>query len=88
MKATTVNYHSAEGVRSAICLKGHKLLTLIYIDGTVLCKRIPQSGSRHLQPLVRGGEPYPVKRAVRQFRKASRALGITKGAAKALRNMS
>ena len=88
MKTTVVNYHSSDGVRSAICMEGRKMLALVYIDGQVVCRRVPKTEGRCIKPLTRKGDDYPLKRAVAQFRKAGRANGITKGAAKALRGVA
>jgi hypothetical protein len=40
---------------------------------------------RQLRPLLYHGKSYPLARAVRRFREAGRALGITKSAAAILR---
>jgi hypothetical protein len=85
MKTTTVNYHSNDGVRSSLCIEGRKFFKLVYIDSLVVCRKIPKSQSSRLSPLMRKGSPYPVARAVRQFKKAGKSLGITKSASNALR---
>ncbi len=47
--------------------------------------KLPRTERRYLRPLLYKGKPYPIARAVRRFKKAGRALGITKSAADALR---
>lgn len=47
--------------------------------------KMPILERRHLRPLEYHGRPYPLARAVRLFRRAGRELGITDGAAAALR---
>ena len=47
--------------------------------------KLPRTERRYLQPLLYKGRPYPITRAVRRIRQAGRNLGITKGAAAALR---
>jgi len=49
--------------------------------------KLPLLERRHLRPLEYHGRPYPLARALRLFRRAGRELGITDGAAAALRSI-
>jgi hypothetical protein len=49
--------------------------------------KLPLLERRHLRPLEYHGRPYPLPRALRLFRRAGRELGITEGAAAALRSI-
>ena len=49
--------------------------------------KLPRLERRHLRPLEYRGRPYPLARALRLFRRAGRELGITGGAAVALRSI-
>jgi len=49
--------------------------------------RLPLLERAHLRPLEYHGRPYPLARALRLFRRAGRELGITDGAAAALRSI-
>jgi hypothetical protein len=49
--------------------------------------RLPRHARGALVPLEYRGRPYPLARALRLFRRAGRDLGITDGAAAALRSI-
>ncbi len=67
---------------------GRKLLHAVALHAPpVRVVRMPLLERRVLVPLLYQGKPYPVARAVRQFRKAGTTLGITRGAAAVLRGL-
>lgn len=49
--------------------------------------KLPRTARRYMRPLEYRGRPYPLARALRHFRRAARELGITDGAAAALREL-
>ena len=82
--ASVVQYNDGNGIHSAISLPGRKFSRLVFIAGGVVVKRVPLSVVDHCPPEQYHGDPYPLKRAVRQLRKAGKALGISAGARRAL----
>lgn len=49
--------------------------------------KLPRTARRYMRPLEYRGRPYPLARALRLYRRAGRELGITEGAAAALREI-
>lgn len=67
-----------------IATQGYKHLTCIVIDYPIRLVQLPVD-AHGLQPMGYRGEPYPLKRAVRLFRRYAREdHGITEGARSAL----
>lgn len=62
---------------------GHKWLTCVVLDYPVRVTQLPIEDTG-LQPLTLHGELYPLKRAVRLFRRYSKDNGATESAQKAL----
>ena len=50
--------------------------------------RIDRDEQRELTPLTFKGKPYPLERAVRRFRAAGRAFGMTKSARAVLKSFT
>lgn len=67
--------------------RGHKLLHCLTIAPPVRVVKIEKHEERYFAPLLRNGEPYPLKRALRRFKEAGRSLGITDGARQAIKAM-
>lgn len=66
---------------------GRQYLHAVTMDPNVRLVQLPLDERRYLQPLLYKGKPYPVRRAVRRFLEAGRALGITDGARDALKEL-
>jgi hypothetical protein len=49
--------------------------------------RLERAEERYLRPLLRRGEPYPLRRALRRFKGAGKTLGITDAAKAVLREL-
>ncbi len=76
-----VRYHNGYHYCAAIMKRGNKYLHLVHIeDSGVVVSKEPLNQERHMQPLEFKGKPYPIPRAVKQFRKFGRERGITKAA--------
>ena len=67
--------------------RGHKLLHCLMIAPPVRVVKLEKIEERYFAPLLRKGEPYPVRRSVRQFKAAGRTLGITDHARQVLREL-
>jgi hypothetical protein len=77
----TVRYHNGYHYCAALMKRGRKHLHLVHIeDCGVVVKKEPLSEERHLTPLEFKGKPYPITRAVRQFKAFGRERGITQAA--------
>jgi hypothetical protein len=85
---------------STVYLDNHAHALLVFQEGKrfnlaiwisrkgVKVVKFEKSQMRYMRPAELGGRPYPVARAVRHFRRAGRSLGITKGASKALKEIT
>lgn len=62
---------------------GHKWVTCVVIDFPIRLEQLPVE-KHGLVPMLFRGEPYPVKRAVKLFRRYAKEHGITEGAREAL----
>ena len=87
-----VNYRTDEGLRCAFVKHGTKWSKVLTIDagkqsGLVIHK-VPKTDQRYMTPLLHKGKPYPIKRALRHFRKFGKTHGITGGAKKLLQEVA
>ena len=60
--------------------RGHKMLHCLVIAPPVRVVKFERAEERYFTPLLLAHEPYPLRRALRHFRKAGRIFGITKKA--------
>lgn len=67
--------------------RGRKNLHCLMIAPPVRVVKLEKIEERHFTPLLRKGEPYPLKRAVRRFKAAGRSLGITSAARDILKQL-
>ena len=80
-------------VRSALVRTGgSKWLQVVAIDATtsggLKLWKVPLADTKHMQPLLLKGKPYPMARALKTFRKMGKTHGISKGAKKLLKEAS
>lgn len=84
-----VAYGYESAVRCAFVKEGRKWLQVVALDATVnggvRVWRVAKSEEAHMIPLMRKGKPYPVKRALKGFRRMAKSHGISKGAINLLR---
>jgi hypothetical protein len=66
-----------------IATVGHKWIHAVVLDYPVRLAQLPLH-DHGLQPMTFRGEPYPLKRAVRMFRRYAKEHGVTEGAQHAL----
>ena len=84
-----VRYHDGSAYRVAIVHAGRKLLhALLLEDGPLRVRKLPQEEAHHMAPLVYRGGPYPLRRAVKTFRRHGKAHGCTKTASRFLAGLS
>lgn len=57
----------------------------VFIDGSVKTRVLSSTELAGLMPVEFHGRPYPIKRAVRQYKTAGRNLGISKAAVAVLK---
>ena len=67
--------------------RGHKKLHCLMIAPPVRVVKLEKIEERHFTPLLRKGEPYPLRRALRQFKAAGKGFGITDTARQVLREL-
>ena len=67
--------------------RGTKMLHCLMIAPPVRVVKLEKIEERHFTPLLRRGEPYPVRRALRQFKAAGKGFGITDTARQVLREL-
>ncbi len=85
-------YQSA--VRVAFVKTGRKWLQVLAIDssarGGMRLWRVAKDEARYMKPLTLGKNkrPYPISRALKNFRHCAKAQGITKGGTKLLREVA
>ena len=73
-----LKFHDGERWISALVTCGHKRAHILHIDGTGLrVAKEPKECLRHALPLTLRGQPYPLERALRRFRRVGRELGMT-----------
>ena len=76
-----LKYHDGERWITSLVTCGTKMAHVLHIDGNGLrVLKEPKEFLRHAQPLMRRGEPYPLDRALRKFRRAGQQLGMTQEA--------
>lgn len=88
-----VRYHTQRKDEScqrvALVKEGTKWLTVLPLTATGQAPmglwKVEKSDRRYMKPLMRGRKPYPMKRAIRGFRRLAKTHGITKGAKKFLK---
>lgn len=69
-------YRTDQGVFTALVGEpGRKLIPVVTIDHPIRVRKVPMTEQKYMVPLE-----YPVKKAVRGFLKAGKALGMTKSA--------
>lgn len=56
------------------------LRVLVMRDKALSIERVTASESEHMQPLLYKGKPYPLKRALKIFRKFAKSHGASKSA--------
>ena len=81
-----VAYHSELGHTSALVLeRGRKWIKIIPIEShAVRIRKVPLTEEKFMSPATFKGQPYPLPRAVKIFKRHGRTFGITKTAKKAL----
>ena len=80
-----VSWHRDEGQVSAIFLtKATKYIRLLPMEGKLRVVQIPKTDEWRLKPVSLKGKPYPIKRAIRVFRKHAGYFGITASGKRAL----
>ena len=67
--------------------RGHKMLHCLMIAPPVRVVKLEKIEELHFTPLVLAGQPYPLRRALRRFKAAGKALGITDAAKEILRTL-
>ena len=72
-----VRFHDGSGVRVAFTRRGRKFLHVVAMDSPMVVQKVRLSEERYMQPLKKGDDYYPYKRAVQKFMKAADHLGIT-----------
>jgi hypothetical protein len=82
------SYHTEQGVKTALVLRGRKWLQVLLLDGALTVRRVRIGESKHMTDIVRRGQPYPMQRALKVFRLHGRLHGYTKGARKFLSKAS
>jgi|18_taG_2_1085343.scaffolds.fasta_scaffold218421_1 hypothetical protein len=83
-----INWHRRDGFTTALLLsRGPKYLKVLPMSsGNLSVKTVPLSEERNMYPVLHKGNPYPVDRAKRIYRKHGKAYGWTKSAKDALRS--
>ena len=85
MNLELVRFRTESGARSALIERGTKLLhVLAIVDGPLTVLNVPLSEERFATPLTLRGAPYPMKRALRMFKRHGKTFGATKAAKKML----
>ena len=80
-----VTWHSEQGFVSAIFLtRADKYIRILPLQGKLSVKKLPLDHEKHLTPIEFKGKPYPIKRAIRIFRKHAGIFGMTVSAKQAL----
>ena len=80
-----VKWNSDEGHVSALFLtKADKWIRILPLRGKLRVQKLSIKDEWRLKPLEFKGEPYPIKRAVRHFRKHAGIFGMTTPAKQAL----
>ena len=80
-----VTWHSEQGFISAIFLtRADKYIRILPLQGKLSVKKLPLDHEKHLTPIEFKGKPYPIKRAIRIFRKHAGIFGMTVSAKQAL----
>ena len=88
MKLATAELYRDQHAKALILFKrGTKLLHCLMIAPPVRVVKLEKIAEHHFAPLFRNGQPYPMRRAVRQFKAAGKTLGITDGARTVLREL-
>lgn len=81
-----VVYRTKNGIRPALIHEGRKWIQVVVIDTPITVKKVRSAERRYMTSSLQfHGNPYPLRRAGRQFRKAAKHLGATKGAMKIIR---
>ena len=92
-----VQYHTFQkgrtghnsSVRVALVKAGHKWLQVLAIDATtdggLRVWKVRKDEEQYMWPLRRKGKPYPMARALGEFRKFAKEHGISKSAKKLLK---
>jgi len=80
-------YRDANSKAVLLFKRGRTKLHCLMIAPPVRVVKMEKAEERGFTPLLRRGEPYPLRRAVRQFRKAGATLGITAKAREVLRGI-
>lgn len=75
-----VRFHTRNGIRSAFVKKGRKFIKVVTIDAPISVTKVRVAEERFMTPLKKNDDFYPYARGVSKFIKASKTLGITKGA--------
>lgn len=83
------SYRTDEGVKVAFIKTGApKWMPVLVMDGPLRVRKVPTEEQRYMTDLTKKGKPYPVKTAVRLFRRFGKAHGISKGAKQFLKEAS
>ena len=67
--------------------RGKRLLRALTLSPLVRVRRFQREDERYFTPLLYRGAPYPLRRALRHFKRAGQTLGITKSARIVLRSL-
>ena len=80
-------FHDHNSKALILFKRGHSKLHCLMIAPPVRVVKVEKTEERHFTPLTLKGEPYPLRRALRRFKAAGKALGITDAARAVLREL-
>lgn len=74
-----VQYHNDLRQATALVVKeGRKLLHIIQIEDRGLrVRKVPKTEARYFKDLTYKGKPYPLRRAIRMYKRAAKTFGAT-----------
>lgn len=73
-----INYRNKE--EPALIIEGEKFANAVMMDFPIHVYTLGKAEAAKLRPVLRGGNPYPVERNIKQFLEDSNSHGITPGA--------
>jgi len=82
-------YATESGVRTAFVREQRKWIQVLIMDGkNITVRKVPKSEARYMCELVYKRQPYPIKRALKTFRKFGRKHGMSRSAKIFLREVT
>lgn len=78
-------YATNDGLKTALIKEGPKWIQILTMDGKLIVRKVPKTEARYMCELTFKRRPYPIKRAIKTFRRFGRSHGISKTAKHFLR---